>query len=144
MKDILIASHGRLAEGLKNTLSIFSGDLSRVKVSCAYVDDSIDYLNTIKEFIANSEDGNSVIFTDIYGGSVNTQIIEEIVKSQKDIPVVAGMNLPLVLSILVSDEKITIDYLKHVAEECKPNVVEIELKPNDEVSKGDEEDDFLN
>lgn len=144
MKDILLASHGRLAEGLKNTLSIFSSDLSKVKVSCAYVDDSSDYLNTIKEFIASAEEGNAVIFTDIYGGSVNTQIVEEIVKTSKNIPIVAGMNLPLVLSVLISDENITKEYLNHVAEECKPKVVEIELKESDDISKGDEEDDFLN
>lgn len=142
MKNILLASHGYLAKGLKNTLSIFSQDADRIEVICAYVDESNNYIEDIKKFIENSPENDSIIFTDIYGGSVNTKIVEEMVNSKKNIPIISGMNLPLVLSVLIEDD-ISKDRISEIIGECCPCVVEIPKESIEVISKGDEEDDFL-
>lgn len=140
MKKILLASHGYLAKGLDNSLRIFIGDSADITVSCAYVDETQEYLDIIKKFIKeNNNDGQTVIFTDIYGGSVNTKVIEILAEEKKDIPLIANMNLPLVLSIAVSPDDIKEEIVDEYANEAIAKIVKLEKKNTE-----DDEDDFFN
>ena len=68
MNRIIIASHGKLAEGMKNTVEFFGGN-------------NVDYLEQtmtdtgfekkVIELFHKYKDDNVIVFTDLYGGSVN-------------------------------------------------------------------------
>lgn len=50
MKKILVASHGCLADGIKSSVGILTGNQDLITTVNAYVDES-DYTATIQEFI---------------------------------------------------------------------------------------------
>ena len=64
-RRVLLASHGHLASGLKSSLQILTGDASAVTAIDAYVDET-DFVPTIEEFLAASEEGDeTIVFTDL-------------------------------------------------------------------------------
>ena len=123
MKHILLASHGTLASGLKNTLQIFMGPSNNIKAVCAYVDDSSDYLEDIKVFIKEHDNDDSIIFVDIYGGSVCQQVVKIMMDEGKSIPIVAQMNLPIVLSLALEEDDHSLKHIIELCAQAAPQVV---------------------
>ncbi|MCI0131211.1 MULTISPECIES: PTS sugar transporter subunit IIA [Enterococcaceae] len=100
-RSYLIATHGKFASGLQNSLNILTGSGDNVQVIDAYVTDD-DYTPEVQQFIQEvSEDSQGIVFTDLYGGSVNQKIAAEIMTSGKDnIMLVSNSNLAIILSIM--------------------------------------------
>ena len=100
-RSYLIATHGKFASGLQNSLNILTGSGDNVQVIDAYVTDD-DYTPNVQQFIQKvSEDSQGIVFTDLYGGSVNQKIAAEIMISGKDnIMLVSNSNLAIILSIM--------------------------------------------
>lgn len=139
MRKVLLTSHGRLASGLKDTVEFFVGTSEMITSIDAYVNSSGDYQYELQAFVDIAEEGEAVIFTDIYGGSVNQQITAMVLESGKNIPIVAGMNLPIVLSTVLMTESFTVEKLEAMLEECKLQLVRMSSCS----SKEGDEDDFF-
>ena len=97
---VLIATHGMMASGVVNTLSLFT-DCNDIRYLNAYVDES-DYTQQIVDFINQiDETETSIIFTDIIGGSVNQKVVA--MNHRKNVKIITGFNLALILEIIMSD-----------------------------------------
>lgn len=125
MKRILLTSHGRFALGLKESLEIFLGESDWIIGVGAYIDSTDTYLKEIQTFVDEAVEGESVIFTDIYGGSVNQQVTQMVIASKKKIPIVTSMNLPIVLSVALSEEALVSESINRMVDDCVPKVVTI-------------------
>ncbi|AEA01486.1 PTS system fructose IIA component [Aerococcus sp. Group 1] len=102
MVGLLLISHGRMAEGMIDSLALIGG-----------VDEHIDYCSlvagqdfeTFKEDVRQSikalDSGDGVlVFVDLYGASpfnATLQIYRELLKENIHIRVITGMNLPMLL-----------------------------------------------
>lgn len=126
MKKILLASHGKMAAGLKNTLEIFLGSTDSITAVSAYLDSSDNYIYEIESFIDSVHD-DAIIFTDINGGSVNQKVMQLVLASNKDIPVITSMNLPIVLSIALLEEEITKDKINELIKDCTPLLTDLHV-----------------
>lgn len=74
-----------------------------VSVICAYVDGEDDVSTRIKGFIDSiAPDDSWIIFTDLFGGSVNNEFMKYI--SNPQIRLIAGMNLALVITAMSISE----------------------------------------
>lgn len=116
MRKFLIASHGRLASGIKSSLDILLGASKNVTVLDAYVDES-NIPSQIEEFYAslNPQD-QAILLTDLYGGSVNQMLYQTLNRQPKPI-LVAGVNLALVLELVADCEsELTLDQLQETIE----------------------------
>ena len=91
MRKIVVASHSLLAQGFKDTLEFLTGKSDAVNAVCAYVND------------------NGVL-TDALGGSVNQRFSRF---ASDRIHVIAGVNLPLAMTVALArpDEKLDFDAL---------------------------------
>ncbi|WP_250228713.1 PTS sugar transporter subunit IIA [Anaeropeptidivorans aminofermentans] len=99
MANIIIATHGRMAEGMKHTLEILTGRGGAVAMNCFC--DSINTLDDIKSNIINALNATSediIVFTDIKGGSVN-RAVSELLPYNSRLHVVSGVNMPLLLEV---------------------------------------------
>ncbi len=138
MKKILIITHGKFAEGIVSTVEIITGKQDNLYFINAYVDDqSIEKKmdNFFKENI-NSDD-QLIIFTDLFGGSVNQTAIRYL--SEQNLNIIAGFNLPLLLEVLMIDEsQLTPEKLREVTNSAKEQIIYV----NDELLKINEEDDL--
>ncbi|WP_461226209.1 PTS sugar transporter subunit IIA [Lacticaseibacillus suihuaensis] len=101
MTSLMIASHGHLASGMQSALQLLTGLGKRVTVLDAYVDQSDDRPQ-IAAFVAQAS-RPAVIFTDLYGGSVNQDVVRA-VGDTPDVFVVSQVNLAVVLAVLLDSE----------------------------------------
>lgn len=122
-KNILLASHSHLAQGLKETAEFFLGKQQSIKAICAYLDSSDDYLKEIQSFIDTAKEGEAIIFTDIIGGSVNQQVVTMVKDSKKEIPVISSMNLSVVLAAALTSENLDMQSAIKLCQDCEPKVV---------------------
>ena len=136
MNKILIASHGHLASGVQSSLEILTGMGNKVTVIDAYVDDH-DYVPDIKKFIDELDGQTGIIFTDLFGGSVNQKVMLE-VADHENVFVITGTNLPIVLSVVLEGEEITKAKLEELIAASQVQLVE---EPKDDTYLSD--DSFL-
>lgn len=134
MTDILIASHGHMASGMKSSIEILTGMGAQIVTVDAYVDES-DYLPEIRQFVKNAT-GPAVIFTDLLGGSVNQKVILEC--DHQNIFIVSQMNLAIVMAVLLDTEELTTQRLQELIKQSQVQLVTTKL----DNSQTDDEDFF--
>ena len=102
MRKFLIATHGSFAKGIQSSLEIIMGKLENVFMIQAYTEKNKslkEEIDLVLEQIRNEDE--LIVFTDLMGGSVTNQILQYALK--KNVFIVSGFNLPLLLDILLSD-----------------------------------------
>lgn len=76
MRKIIIASHHKMASGLKDTLEFITGEQRPVVAIDAYLENEV-LDDTLKDiFTEKSIDDEYIIFTDLKAGSVNQAFIK--------------------------------------------------------------------
>lgn len=136
MTDILIASHGHFASGLKSSIDILTGMAKKIQVINAYVDKS-DYTKQITDFIQNAK-RPAVIFTDLKGGSVNQKVVLKAAQ-EKDIFIVTQTNLAVVLAVFLDNEKLTKEHLQDLINQSQVELFQL----NDGDESSTQEDEFF-
>ncbi|MDR3716185.1 MAG: hypothetical protein P4L51_25565 [Puia sp.] len=103
MRKFLIATHGNFAKGVKSSLDIIIGETEQLTLIEAYVGENKSIEPELNLVLDGLEDGDElVIFSDLLGGSVTNQILQQAAR-RENIHIVSGFNLPLLLDILLSD-----------------------------------------
>ncbi|EME8126067.1 PTS mannose transporter subunit IIA [Enterococcus faecium] len=104
-KNFLVATHGRLASGFQNSMAILADKGAELEVINAYLTNE-DYTPIISNFIDSIEEGEQgIIFTDLFGGSVNQTVVAEMIKQKKDqLFVISNSNLAIILSLVLTPE----------------------------------------
>lgn len=119
MKKFAIASHAKMAEGIQSTLELFAGKDLDITYMTAYVEDA----PTIEEQIATffeelKQEDQAVIFTDMFGGSVNQKMIVA-AEEKENVFIVAGFNLPVIIEIIYGAEVYTKENIQALVENGK-------------------------
>lgn len=134
MRKILIATHGNLADGIKSSINILSGEKSNIYYLNAYVDDTnID--DAICSFFKNlAPDDEAVIFTDILGGSVNQKFVQYC--SIPNVYLISGFNLPIILEVVLNSGKLSKDFIRQKIKECREQLIYVnELSINTDLDR---------
>ena len=77
MNQIILASHGGLAAGAKDTLEMVLGDVSNVHVVSLARDDKEPITNKVDAMIATfNADDTVYVLTDMLGSSVNNNMVD--------------------------------------------------------------------
>ena len=118
MYQFIIATHGLFAEGIKNSIEIILGKFENLSTLSCYTDSNFNLKKEIDEILKKYNNKAVIVITDIFGGSVNNLFMEEI-PLNKNIHLITGLNLPLVLNLLGEQE----NYL--IPEELIQNSMEI-------------------
>ncbi len=126
MKKYLIASHGKLASGLKSSLEVLTGIKDNVTVINAYLaDQPVNVAQEVQKFLKtlNKED-IGIIFTDLVGGSVNREVVEQ-TKDLKQVFVVSSVNLPTILAVVLDQEPMNVVHLKELVASAPVEVMSL-------------------
>lgn len=100
MRRIVLASHHKLADGMKDTIQFLSG-MNHVYAISAYVDET-RIEEQIDELFKIFDDSDEIfILTDMMGGSVNQKFYGMM---NEHTHVICGMNLPLALTLALQPE----------------------------------------
>ncbi|MBS7577004.1 MULTISPECIES: PTS mannose/fructose/sorbose transporter subunit IIAB [unclassified Enterococcus] len=130
MKKFLVAGHGKLADGVKATLELFLGENKDFTYISAYTDDVPDLDDALARFIESiSDTDQAIIFTDLYGGSVNQKVVMK-TTGKTNFFVIAGMNIPLILetvSIALAGEEYTYQKIQTLVETARLELKQVQL-----------------
>ncbi|MCM6811004.1 PTS fructose transporter subunit IIA [Pediococcus pentosaceus] len=121
---IILASHGELAKGMKNTLNMIVGDQANIKAYSAYDEENIDFVSDINKEIQNRNDEELIIVTDVMGGSVNNAMTELVLKNP-DVFLVTGMNLPFVLSLATYCSRVDFEAINNLVIEGRKGLINV-------------------
>ncbi|GEN94019.1 PTS sugar transporter subunit IIA [Pediococcus ethanolidurans] len=143
MNRILVASHGKLASGLKSSIELLSGLGEKLSVIDAYIDDT-DYTDQIDYFIKQLKHEPGVILTDIKGGSVNQRVVQRLLgQENKNVFVITGVNLPLVMSFVLNKDPVDRNLVDKIVAESKLEVIDWQIPDNTDKSE-ESNSDFFN
>lgn len=137
MKRVLVlASHHRLADGMKDSLAFVSGGEQETIALSAYVDNQ-----PIDDAVKNLMDGFApedevIILTDMTSGSVNQKFFPYVNRPHTHL--VSGMNLPLAFTIAMedTDDYISAERMREIVEESRA-----EMKYVNDLASGEDEND---
>ena len=134
MKQIILASHGNLAEGAVDTVRMIVGDVSNIHVVTLQRDDTDSIKSKLNDLIATFDPADAVfILTDVLGSSVNNSAVE-FLSDHPHLSVISGMNLPLILTLVLEDEKEDSDkVIKNVIMEGRRGILDCS-NPEDSVN----------
>ena len=107
---------------MKNSSQIIVGKTAKIYTICAYVKEGITLESQINElFDSFPEDDEMIVVTDIFGGSINNEFM---IRAQEGgYWLIAGMNLPLVLSLWYETENLTEKQLETNISEASEGIV---------------------
>ena len=77
MKQILIATHGKMASGIRYTAELIVGKMAEITTIDAYVTPEDNVEKKFEEYFAQHENDRIFVFTDLMGGSVNQKLQPE-------------------------------------------------------------------
>ncbi len=131
-RKFLIASHGNLAKGFQSSF-ILADKGKELAVINAYVTPE-DYTPIIQTFLQSlGAEEQAIILTDLYGGSVNQKIVQEVMTTKPDnVFIISNANLAIALSLifLKEGEKLTKEDIQAAIAEAQIQFVE--LNPSNE------------
>ncbi|MCX8721861.1 MULTISPECIES: PTS sugar transporter subunit IIA [unclassified Lactobacillus] len=133
---IYLLSHGKLASGMKSTIELLAGKQPNLVAFDSYLENGPDLLEFLQKLA--KEHSPFIVVTDLLGGSVNRLALEKL--AFKDVCLISGMNVALVLSLVLLDSEASIEQIKQTVEVSKDTVKM--LMPNTVNSKNAVEEDF--
>lgn len=121
MENIVLVSHGSMADGVKSSLEMIIG--IQEHIFTVSLRDDIEQFELDLNKIMNKLKGNVLIITDILGGtpsnvSINKYLLKE------NINIISGMSLPLVLEATLNSN-LTKEELILTAKKSISDVLEI-------------------
>lgn len=130
MKGILLISHGRMAEGMMDTISLFFGNLEQTDYICLKKEDNpSDFKDAMEKKIQALDTGDGVlVLADMLGGTPCNQSAYFI---QNSATVITGLNLPMLLTVMAARENIDFDQVMNEGRTgicCLNDIVGVERK----------------
>lgn len=140
-KKIILASHGKLAEGFLDTLTLLGADTASVEYLDFYDEDGATEADAIRLLQETDEDTLLVIFTDIMFGSVNQMFLRLAANiEKKNIRIITGFNLPVALAVIMAEDPLTDDKLCQLVSDGREQLL---LMPMNILSKQNSDDDIF-
>ena len=140
MKKVLIATHGKMASGMKYTTELLIGEMAEITTIDAYVDPDVDVEKQMKEFFDKAEEEEQVfVFTDLQGGSVNQKLLKY--TENPKVLLITGFNLPMLVQMIMADDTVSREEVEEYLEEARQEmkVVSLAVPEKDEAVQADEQ-----
>lgn len=139
MKKVLLLTHGHMASGIKNTVSILLGNADHLDTIDAYVDEK-NISDQLDAYFASLEENDQLIaLCDLMGGSTYQQFVARY--DRRNMFVIAGINLALVLELLIDKDKVfTQNELNDLVAQSRQMLMLVEKEESKEI---DAEEDFF-
>jgi len=135
---VVIAAHGDLAHALRQSAEMIVGAQDGVVTVALNPQDNLDSLQaTIHEAIDRADAGAGVIILiDLFGGTPGNAAA--LCLSQRELPIVSGVNLPMLLEVLLSRSAMSPEALAELAlASGNQGIVDITAKLKAQIQESD-------
>lgn len=140
MVGIVVASHGSLAAGMLDALELLSGKQPSICAIGLQRGDSPDaFKDKVQEAVNVVDEGDGVLaLVDLFGGTPSNAVAQLL--ERDDLNAVAGVNLPMLLSVVFARDEMDLKALTEEAVRAsRDSVVDIRQKL---FATTDDEEDF--
>ena len=117
MKQILIATHGKMASGIRYTVELIIGKMEGIETIDAYVTPEDNVEEKFEEYFRKHEQDRVIVFTDLMGGSVNQKLMEY--SKRENVTLITGTNLPVLMQVMLADDDVTDDEIQEYIEDAR-------------------------
>ena len=125
MKQILIATHGKMASGIRYTAELIVGKMDEITTIDAYVSPEDNVEKKFEEYFAQHENDRIFVFTDLMGGSVNQKLLGY---SQKEnVTLITGTNLPVLMQVMMADDDVTEEEIQEFIDDAREELQVVDL-----------------
>ena len=125
MKQILIATHGKMASGIRYTAELIVGKMAEITTIDAYVTLEDNVEKKFEEYFAQHENDRIFVFTDLMGGSVNQKLLGY---SQKEnVTLITGTNLPVLMQVMMADDDVTEEEIQEFIDDAREELQVVDL-----------------
>ncbi|WEV51457.1 PTS sugar transporter subunit IIA [Lactobacillus sp. ESL0731] len=101
-KELVLISHGTMAEGLKASAELIMGEQEHLHTVCLLPDEGPeDFKKKFTAKIAGMNLEDVTVFADLMGGTP-ANVVSQMIMGGQSIQLISGMNLPLVIEWLNS------------------------------------------
>lgn len=139
MNQIILASHGGMSAGLKNTLELILGELPHVHAVATTRDETEPITAATRRLLDGfAPEDKAYVLTDVMGGSVNNDMVT-LLADYPDLTVICGTNACLALNLASCDEPITDEELEDYLNQARSQIVNCRKMLQD---ASEEEDDL--
>ena len=140
MNRIILASHGGLSAGMKDTVQMILGELPNPYALATLRDETEPITVAARRLLDGFAAEDAVyIVTDVMGGSVNNEMLT-LLPEYPAVHLICGMNASLVLTLASNDEALTQDELAECIADAKAQIIDCNLLLKKAAQ--DEEDDL--
>lgn len=141
MINLIIAAHGKLADGLKSNIELLMGKTHKLYSCCLFIEDDSDtFGEKIFSLIEENDDGDgTIIFVDIFGGTPCNQSINLLRRNHSKnnkLFCISGVNSSMLLQAVISRENYSVQELYEI---CYQSGHEGIVKVNELLEKRKEE-----
>ena len=126
MKQILIATHGKMASGIRYTAELIVGRSEEITTIDAYVNPEDDIEAQFKEYFADHAKDRIFVFTDLMGGSVNQKLMKY--AESENVTLITGTNLAVLMQVMMSDEDVTDVEIEEFIDEARQELQWVHLE----------------
>lgn len=142
MIGLIVTGHGNFADGLLSSLKLIAGEQEEViGVNFEMGQGTEDLQKNLSKAIEDIKDNNILVLSDLAGGSpynVSSVISKS---SEKNIKVISGLNLPMLVEAVFSREGMSLDELAKTAKSAA--IDGIKIFEDIQYRKDAEEDDGI-
>ena len=107
MIQFIVATHGKFAEGIKTSIELIIGNIDNLEILNCYMTQNFNLKEEVEFILKKYPKEELIVLTDIFGGSVNNEFLENI-SNYKNLNIVSGVNLPLILTLIENKMIMTI------------------------------------
>ena len=123
MNQIILASHGGMSAGLKNTLELILGDLPNVHAVATTRDETEPITTGTRRLLDGFDPADKVyVLTYEMGGSVNKDMMT-LLADYPHLTVICGTNACLALNLASCDEEISSEELEDFMNQARSQIV---------------------
>ncbi len=103
MINILLLSHGKLAEEFLNTIKLIMGNQQGIHALGLDESESIENFKNriIDEYLKLYSSDGIIVLTDLYGGTPTNAAIFGLLSKYENLEILTGLNLPILLEAVV-------------------------------------------
>ena len=133
MKQILIATHGKMASGIRFTAELIVGASAEITTIDAYVNPEDNIEEQFDTFFKEHEGERIIIFTDLMGGSVNQKLMGY--AQREKVTLITGTNLPVLMQVMLADEDVDDAEIQEYIEDARQELQMVGMEKEVEEKK---------
>ena len=143
MIEIIVVTHGKFAEGLEDSINMIVGDYDNLSTIAFNPGESIESLESdITKTLQEDNIEKALIFVDVFAASPFNASMKSYnsLKDNKEIRVISGVNLPMVMGALLASDSYDLDGLANtIIDEGRDSIQDAVAQINSQIDNDDDD-----